>query len=149
VDAPVKLTTDAPAELFLAELFAAIPDAQRMLKAEQQLGPIDGREVDVSLARPLFADGELKGLIDDLPGLGQAKAGGYVELGLRMLGSLRRRLRIEVSGSMDDLTVFATLRRIGVPKATWRAPSEAGEKLGVTAAARQLAYNVMWELRKK
>jgi hypothetical protein len=149
VDAPVKLTTDAPAELFVAELLAAIPDAQRMLKSDHQLGPIDGREVDVSLARPLFVDGELKGLIDDLPGLGQVKAGGYVEFSLRMLGLLRRRLRIEVSGSMDDLTVFATLRRVGVTKASWRAPSEAGEKLGVTAAAQQLAYNVMWELRKK
>lgn len=149
VDPPIKLTTDAPAEWFVAELLAAIPEAQRMLAAEDAAVVVDAQGADLTLTRPLFLEGELKKLIDELPGLGPAKVGGVVDAVLKMIGLLRRRLRIEVSGTKDDVRAFAMLGRAGIVVASWRAPSDADEALAVPDAARQMAYNVMWELRKK
>jgi hypothetical protein len=146
VEVPTKLGADSPAELFLAELRVAIPEAKRLIGAEQLYGSLGPVSAAVSFSTPM-AD-EWRTLIESLPPIGEIKTGDVLSAIVGLFGRLRRRIELHVGGSVEDVTAFATLRRGAQILATWRIAADEDGPLDVRRAADQLAYNLLWELRR-
>jgi 3',5'-cyclic AMP phosphodiesterase CpdA len=142
---PVKLTSDAPAELFVEELLAAIDQARHVLDKERGLDIVSAGPNAIVIARAP-AD-PLSDLLDNLPSVGGVKLGGFVASLMKYLRWFRRRLDLSIAGSATDLRAFGQLHHAWKVEAQWREPAVGDAPLDLIAAARRMAYDLIWERR--
>ncbi|MGH7488386.1 MAG: hypothetical protein ACREMY_22730, partial [bacterium] len=137
---PQQLTDSAPTKLLHAELLAAIDRASQVLRREGQLGysSPEGKFWSPSAVAQEIADS-----LPMVKGVDTAK---LYRILLALTHYLGWRLEAEIASTEHAITVFVWLKWGWKTQAGWRVPAVDGPNLTLTAAARQIALKVLWEM---
>ena len=143
----VKLTTDAASDLFIEELLASMREARHALNTEAESGIVSASTASVTLSRA--PSGELMELLKSLPTVGGMALGTTAATLLKYVRWFRRRLDLFIAGNGSDVCAFGELRHAWWIEASWREPPRGEGPLDTVAVAQRMAYNLVWELRRK
>jgi 3',5'-cyclic AMP phosphodiesterase CpdA len=134
---PSKFTTDAPADLFAAELLAA---AQGDSEPDSlTTGLIHSRETNVTLLLPSTA---LQQTIDSAPEIRGVNLGKWATFVVAMFRYFSWRVESGIGLDKTDVVSIATLRWGPYTRMVWRVSGNTEGPLGVKLIAKKLAYNI-------
>lgn len=138
---PVKYTTDAPSELFAAEMGAAGENLRSILSAVVAAPVVHSRRgAAVTLYLPSQG---FQQAIDSLPEMKGVDLGKIAKFALALFRYFSWRVESGVGTANNQAVGIASLRNAWTVTMTWRVSGPISSALDVGPLARELAYNIL------
>jgi hypothetical protein len=138
---PVKYTTDAPSELFAAEMGAAEENLRSILSAVLAAPVVHSRRgAAVTLYLPSQG---FQQAIDSLPEMKGVDLGKIAKFALALFRYFSWRVESGIGTANNQAVGIASLRNAWTVTMTWRVSGPISSNLDVGPLARELAYNIL------
>jgi hypothetical protein len=138
---PLKYTTDAPSELFAAEMMAAGENVRSIL-ANVLAAPVVHSRHGTSMTLYLPSQG-FQQAIEALPDIKGVELGKIAKFVLAMFRFFSWRVESGIGFANNQVVGIASLRQAWTMTRVWRATAPSSSPLDVAPVARELAYNIL------